>query len=580
MVLQKSADDFNTKVNKNDSKIKRMKEKLEEQETTVIEAGNEVNLVDELRKRDEDKLKTFQKELEKSEEIMATFHQKLPEIQRKMSESKSRISELGAMESDLNEKVGDMSNELNNMDKVIISNRKRVFELKDSKQLFKQKMEAVLKNNRNPTIADSLALLNYLDREMEALQAQGKLRGEVYGPVAMHVQVTTDIAAVIIEKSCGFRRWYSFLTTCDEDSDYIKAYNKSKGLNIDIFTMKNLNLPHSTLSPQYLEGFKSIGMIGYLSSQIVDCPDVVRSYLHHWNNIHNILWASRDESHQPINDKHYAQLCPENTGGFRLYMHSKPTRQKPGKYEMTEFTGSKSRYTNKMSTRSNGVAIHDNFQGVLQYGGEQGAEKKIELERESEEMRVRMQPIIEKFNASKETLGRVKDEMADLKGMRAECQKVLNLPKTTEQKILQEKKKIRDIEQKLSKGMKNEKNDKLRAYEESIDSMVRDFSATIGLCAGNTALKVEVTAAACVRSLVVVQLAGIQDQILECREGLGVFEKALSDAERDRYVLGCTIFVRAVLTARPLYFCYVLSCVVLTHEKEGDATMPRNAYHN
>ena len=43
-------------------------------------------------------------------------------------------------------------------------------------------------------------------------------------------------------------------------------------------------------------------MKGYISQQIVDCPDVVRSFLYHWSGMHNILWAQKDSRAEDITE--------------------------------------------------------------------------------------------------------------------------------------------------------------------------------------------------------------------------------------------------------------------------------------
>ena len=69
--------------------------------------------------------------------------------------------------------------------------------------------------------------------------------------VAIITIISITVAILIIVVT--FVRWYSFLTTCDEDSDFVKNYTHSKRLSVDVFTMKNLNLPQSTLSPQQVK---------------------------------------------------------------------------------------------------------------------------------------------------------------------------------------------------------------------------------------------------------------------------------------------------------------------------------------
>ena len=163
---------------KNETKIKRMKQKLEETEGAVTEAGNEVNLVDELRKRDEAKLEQYERALKKSLDLLAVITEKIPEITQKMNDSKSRIQVLGNTETVLSEEIGDLNNELNGLEGKVKECERKIHDLKDSKQLFRQQLERLMGGGSNRVIKDAVDLMDYLDREKEALQQSGRLKGQ------------------------------------------------------------------------------------------------------------------------------------------------------------------------------------------------------------------------------------------------------------------------------------------------------------------------------------------------------------------------------------------------------------------
>ena len=539
-VFVRNEEDMSNKVDKNDLKMRRMKEKVEDDENRIVEARNEMNLIDDLRNRDELKLQQYQKDLKKHNDILVAVTQKLPEINRLMSESKSRIVELLEMEININEEISDLTNELQGFDKIINVNSKKVGELIDSKQLFRQKLRYILSNGENNgnsrNIRDAMTLMDHLDREMESLLASGVLRSEVYGPVAMYLKVSSPVCAVIIEKSIPPKRWFSFVTSNDQDSDYIKKFMREKNIYLDVFTMKNTEILAPTFPRTVLENnFKNIGMIGHISRELLDCPNIIRSFLYTWHGLHNVMWAQCDENTESINDKHFNLLCPGDISGFRLYVHNTSKRNENG-FNIMQYNGTKSKYNNKMSTSGNSASVPSSFTTVLQYGGETLGDKKKEFEETILDAQNKKVPLIAVYNEKKNQANRIRDELHDLKGKRNEYQKVLNLPKATESNISTEMKKIREIESKLSKNMTNEKKEKSNIYENCIKTIFKDISATISLCEAHTELEMESTVTSVLKGYLDVELRQIFDLIIEGREGLKVFERAVLNAQKDRYV--------------------------------------------
>ena len=539
-VYSRNEDDVINKVEKNELKIRRMKEKVEDDENKIVEARNEMNLIDDMRKRDETKLQQYQRDLKKHNDILVAVTQKLPEINRLMSESKSRIIELLELEINLNEEISDLTNELQRFDTIINVNSKKVGELKDSKQLFRQKLSYILANGENNgnsrNIRDAMNLMDHLDRNMEGLIASGVLRSEIYGPVAMYLKVSSAVCAVIIEKSVPPKRWFSFIASNDQDSDYIKKYMREKGLYLDVFTMKNTEILAPILPRTMLENnFKNIGMVGHISRELLDCPNIIRSFLYIWHGLHNVMWAQSDENSESISDRHFNLLCPGDISGFRLYVHNTSKRNENG-FNIMQYNGTKSKYNNKMSTSGNSASVPSSFTTVLQYGGETLGDKKKELEDAILDAKEKKNPLLAIYSEKKNHANRIRDELQELKGRRNEYQKVLNLPKATENNITTEMKKIREIESKLSKNMINEKKEKSNVYEGCIKAVFKNIAATISLCEVHTELEVESTVTTVLKGYIDIELRDILEQIIDGKEGLKVFEKAVKTAQNDRYV--------------------------------------------
>ena len=201
-----------------------------------------------------------------------------------------------------------------------------------------------------------------------------------------------------------------------------------------------------------------------------------------------------------------------------------------------QYNGTKSKYNNKMSTSGNSASVPSSFTTVLQYGGETLGDKKKELEDAILDAKEKKNPLLAIYSEKKNHANRIRDELQELKGRRNEYQKVLNLPKATENNITTEMKKIREIESKLSKNMINEKKEKSNVYEGCIKAVFKNIAATISLCEVHTELEVESTVTTVLKGYIDIELRDILEQIIDGKEGLKVFEKAVKTAQNDRYV--------------------------------------------
>ena len=280
-------------------------------------------------------------------------------------------------------------------------------------------------------------------------------------------------------------------------------------------------------------------MKGYLIDE-VDCPVVVRAFLAHWMNLHNIMWAVQDHNCHAIQDKHYDLLCPPNSNSFRLYVNMPTDTRNP--YEIVEFNGSRSRFTKKMSTKCNSSKTARDFQGVLSAAGEIVEDRKAEMETDIENIKQKMAPLEKIFNEKKKQSNRVKDDIAEIRGKKAEYQKIFTLETSTKNTIASEKKKKKEITQKLAKNMTDEKKEKIALYEDSIVYMLKCIKETLKAAEEKTKLQVQGAATTISCADMSSKLREIAETLAEMKEGLEQYNRAVRDAQRDRWVEG-EIFV-------------------------------------
>ena len=257
-VASKSEEEVNTKLSKNELAIKRMKEKVEESENAIVEARNEIRLVDEVRMRDETKLRQCERTLESAEELLANITEKIPELNERVEEAKVRQKELTTQGNVLDDDVRDMEGDLTSLSNEMKTKSRKMSELQNAKQIFRQKLNHLMTSGKCDArrIKDCLTLMDYFDREKEALLRTGQLKGEVYGPVGFYITVSSPLTAVLIEKCVPQRRQLSFLSTCDEDNRFLRDVIKRMHLDLDSFTMKNIDIPHPALPHSVLPSFR------------------------------------------------------------------------------------------------------------------------------------------------------------------------------------------------------------------------------------------------------------------------------------------------------------------------------------
>lgn len=321
-VRDRSDEEAANKLQKSELQVRRGKERIEGLDEDVINAKNECNLLSESRKIDERKLAGIIKEIENSELLLEKAMERIPLVHEKIDAINIRQKELSSNDSLLSDEVVELQGTAHQNSESISAYSRQLSGLRDSKQIFRQKLNNMMQRNTNYGLRDVLKAMDWMDKEHEGHLSTGRLKAEVYGPVAMHMKVADPACAAMIERTIARPKLFAFITQNEADYQFVRHQLRDRlNLNIDVYNMSNPILPKPSLSKEYISEFKDIGMMGYLGDQ-VECPSIVRSYLSLWNNLHMVMWARSTKQTKQINEKHYEKLCPQNVSAFTLYIHT------------------------------------------------------------------------------------------------------------------------------------------------------------------------------------------------------------------------------------------------------------------
>mmetsp|Transcript_8903 Transcript_8903/g.8810 ORF Transcript_8903/g.8810 Transcript_8903/m.8810 type:complete len:1147 (-) Transcript_8903:579-4019(-) len=526
----KGDEEANLKLQKSELQVRRGKEKIETLDEEIINAYDECRLLNEARKKDEQKLANCVKEIEISKVRLEKALELMPQMHAKMDEINARLAELNSSESLLSDEIVELQGTAQQYNESTMAYNRQLSGLKDSKQIFRQKLTNMMQGSNNYGVRDVLRAMDWMDKEHDGHLSSGRLKAEVYGPVAMHMKVADPAVAAMIERTVAKSKLYAFLTQNEADYTFVKHELRDRlGLRIDVFNMSNPALPKPSLSKEYLSEFQDIGMIGYLGDQ-VECPSVVRSYLSVWNNLHLIMWARSTKQTKQITEKHYEKLCPQGVPTFSLNIHTADG----GPLNFTAYNGNKSRFGNhNMSTtaKSNDVK---NQHSLLGSGGEQIADMKAQLEGHLAEGKAALDKVNGEISLKKKEISLNKNEIAGLRKEKSDCQRTQQLPKTTRMNIETETRKKNEVEKRLGTGASSAKERLKGIYGEAIESLIGAIDQTISLSGTALTLQIDAAAAGIIKRELSQELNNARANVQDARRGLEEFISAEKKAQNDR----------------------------------------------
>jgi chromosome segregation ATPase len=384
----------------------------------------------------------------------------------------------------------------------------------------------------DPTVRQAMLALDWLDNNRERLRQTGQLRGEVYGPVAMHCSVADPACAAMLEKAIPMNKLMGFVAENDHDAMFLKnELRENRKIFVDIYTMKNIRINDPREYPDSLVA--ELGLKGYLCDQL-DCPDIIRGLFYSFHNLQKVLWGRRADN---LTSEHQTRLINQ-AGGFRLYLHdagssggSSGGRQQ--RSNIVEYRGTVSRNAHMPpSTSSIGVTAR----GVLlsKGGDEDSAQRREELQRDLREAETKLRQAEKQMQ---EQQGKAREVAGKLHAKRGEMAELIRASKQPEQMrkdVLALQKKLSDLNQQLSVGADREKGAQVELYKNAIQSFLQAVSDTAAVAEKSNAHRVDREVAAALRDELLTALNDLSATLQDAKRGIKDLSKELAQAERER----------------------------------------------
>ena len=91
---------------------------------------------------------------------------------------------------------------------------------------------------------------------------------------------------------------------------------------MDIYTILHVDDDEATYPQSFLDTQRRVNHVqGYLIDQLIDCPAVVRAFLHLFGNLKNVLWSKGQNIIDSMTGAALDSLSHDNTK-FRLFVQS------------------------------------------------------------------------------------------------------------------------------------------------------------------------------------------------------------------------------------------------------------------
>lgn len=312
------------------------------------EASLEIGVVEAQRAQTQARLDRVEREIVSLTAQLQKVEAELPELEANQRENTEHIAANTRRMNELEDQREAVKRAMQEMQDKEQQQRARLDNLRDARQVYRQKLAA---QTQNQAAQNVVRVMDYLDSNMARWREQGRLRGEVHGPVGMLIAVQDPAYASMVEKLVGPVRAYSFLTENEDDFRFIRDSFASLRVHVNTYNIENLsvlNQPRIYQAAQ-LERFRSFGVVGYLGDQC-QCPDIVRAFLSSFAGLHTTLCGKSDVDR--VGGAEFTQLCANPSNNFRMMLQcteATARRQSGGQAQFTgvivDYNGRKSRYS-------------------------------------------------------------------------------------------------------------------------------------------------------------------------------------------------------------------------------------------
>lgn len=330
-------------------------------------------------------------------------------------------------------------------------------------------------------------------------------------------------AAHILEKTVGVGKLLTIVCDNKADEDLLnKELRGVRRLKVNIVTMYHRDEFHCPYSQEVVEQCSSWGLKGAIGD-LYKMPPLVRMYLNNFTSFHTVLWAHTKPSQ--ITPAVLNGLCASaRQKGFRVFAVDMEDRQYHpdgssayGRvHEIVEFSGSVSRYNPNAppSIKQENVRAAQLVKG----GAGDSSEQKEMYQAIISDNRSKIAEMDTEIDRLRKESAHFSDQITQLAHDIRERKNLLRAPEQLLKQLQKERERKREIEDRLSVGLEQEKRAAQQSLHRAVDSLVAAIQETQR--ASEQSVKADVTK---------------MHVLLSCRESTGELAQlteALEDANK------------------------------------------------
>lgn len=498
---EKACESIHTKLLKTNTEIQNARKEMDDMELQFDDVSNKLETIASGRKVLEKSRADFTRDIAAAEGQLEDLKKKLPKVDEQLKELNAQLAIKGAAVNELEESMEELkSGDLRRIEGQVSQIENSLKNVKDPRAIFKKNLLQV-----DPKHDKDAKFMDLVAREIE----NGAFEKEVFGPVGAYLMFKDPVVAAMVEKAIPRTKLTGYVAQTINDEAKLRNMNK----DINIYTMLNVTAAARPYSKQMLDGLRDIGLKGYLTDEI-ECPEVVRAFLHDICNLNHHIWA-RTDSHAKVTKQHFERLCPiEDSSQISMFVHATGGGRGGG---IEYHTGQRSKYVR--TNLSLKTETPPPMPRILSAGGasSDAAGGRGELEERLAAFNKERSSLNAKIKKLQEEFVKIRDERSVMTTTRKLLLDTKKSPEVHESKLKTIKSKLAEVEKKLARDPVQETADLKRRQKECLSIRFQ--------CAESVANTVND------RTNLEISLSVEEDALRTLSERLSEAEDALQDAK-------------------------------------------------
>lgn len=498
----------------------KLKNKVEELDVDIEKASGEIFSIEQQRRQNQQKLAQHIANIQRYEEDHKKATDSIPEVQARVKEVNDEIGRHQQHVYALEEESQNAQAEITSLNDSIAGCNLQMRNFRDPAQIFKQRMGSY---------RFSREVVTAMERTEKN---RHKFTAEVYGPVAMYMNVEDPAVAMILEKAIPANKLFGFVATNEADAQVLKSC--FQGLKVDVYTMKNRVTQPRPYSAEKLQQLQEIpGLQGYVSEGF-QCPDLIRCFLDTFCYIQNVMWSRvADENGVPGMDS-LSGLLSDRVKLAKFYCHiaGAPGRGGNNQLNIVELSTKKSIYASNLpGSVSRDVLTSKSWLGRAE---EDNRQERVELEKRVAGMKEQIASLNSQVNEKRQGKQQANREVQKMRDQRVHLEKCLTLPDQLMRKLTGENKKKKDAEALLSGDLDVIKQKKTEAYERLVQRLMDTMEKLVQVSEKCVDFGIDIAVAEQRRRTAHVKARQASEQLRDAVAGLKDLTERLRAAKRDK----------------------------------------------